>query len=138
LSNIFKGTRNVIAPKNPEAEETPDLKQIRPIVERLQKVMTEYLVPAKSMRLKIEGADILRVLDQAILFAEDPEVKAAFGERPEDYFLDGLYEELIQQPGAVFEKVPDPSGIEQYVPLSDAIWLACLKNLREIVRKGVR
>jgi hypothetical protein len=127
----------VIAPKNPEPGKTIDLKQIQPVVERLQKVIAEYLAPAKSMKLKIGGPDILRVLEQAIVFAENPEARVAFGERPEDYFLDGLYEELIQQPGAIFEKVTDPEGKEQYVPLSDEVWLACLKNLRDSVKKGV-
>lgn len=126
----------MIAPKNPEPEKTTDLKQILPVVERLQKLMTEYLAPAKSMGLKLKGEDILKVLDQAALLVEEPGSKAAFGETPEGYFLDGLYEEIIQQPGAIFEKVTDPDGREQYVPMPDAVWLACLNRLREIVRKG--
>lgn len=126
----------MIAPKNPEPEKTANVKQILPVVERLQKLMAEYLAPAKSMGLKLKGEDILKVLDQAVLRAEDPESKAAFGETPEGYFLDGLYEEIIQQPGAVFEKVADADGNEHYVPMTDAVWLACLGKLREIVRKG--
>jgi len=127
----------VIAPKKLETEGNLDAAQIQPVVERLQKMIAEYVGPAKSMHLKIQGKDILRVLDEAVLLVEEPERKAFFGERPEDYFLDGLYEELIQQPGAIFEKKFDEEGREYFAPLSGEIWLACLKKLREVISRGV-
>ena len=107
----------------------PDLAQIERVVEKVEDMMATYLEGGAKLGLELDTAQVLAVIDRAMEEAGgrgNPD----FGTDVSGYHMSGLYEELIQQPSNIFEHVTREDGEKVYVPLSPALWQACLVRLR--------
>jgi hypothetical protein len=119
------------AEETPE-DKMPDATQTAVLVLRISGVLDEYLGQAPRLKLKIGTPDILSVIDHALLEADGKALALPWPNTTEGFFLSGAFEELIQQPGSIFEEVTAPDGTSQHVPLSTAIWKMCLSKLRQV------
>ena len=113
-----------------ESTSPPSAKQLASIAGRLQKVLHDYEAQAKRLKLKLSSADILSVVDNAILEAEGKGDTIRWPETTLGFFLGGFYEELIQQPSNIFEEITDERGVQIYIPLKPEIWKLCLVKFR--------
>lgn len=104
-------------------------------VRRLTQICAEQLASAPRLGLQARTEHLLRVIDAAEAEAGGlpPPV---WGEDIEGYFLQGLYEELIQQPGNLFTGTRLVQGEEIPVPLSADNWRECLRVFRAAVLRG--
>ncbi len=115
----------------PDAKaETPGDGQLRVLVKRMEDFIAGYLLQAGKMGVAISSQMVLDLVDRAILKAEKVEGSIEYNKTVEGYFLEGMLEDLNSQPESIFEQVTTPEGETIYAPLSDTVWLACLKKLR--------
>ncbi len=115
-------------PQGNEAKETAV------IVDRLQQVVADYIRPAASMGLTLQGGDVAGVIRQLAERTERGEGVPPFAQTPEGYFLQGLYEELAQEQVAIFEKAVDAEGKESFRPISGTSWQLALDLLAARLR----
>ncbi|MFQ3671816.1 MAG: hypothetical protein SNJ84_10205 [Verrucomicrobiia bacterium] len=104
------------------------------VVERLQRLVGEYVRPAPSMGLSLEGGQVASVIRQLAERTARGEGVPEFAPTPEGYFLQGLYEELAQESMAIFERVPSGEGAGEFRPISAASWQLVLDELAARVR----
>lgn len=117
----------MVAPLTPAPQ--PPSGSIEVVVDKVEQALALYLQGAAPLGLELTPADILEVIDR---LAGHPEgaVAPEFGTDVRGFFMGGLFEELAQQPGQIYEKVADPEGGEAYAPLTPAVWKDCLARLR--------
>lgn len=122
--------------RNPGGNPSPsgELKEATVLVERLQVVVAEYLRPSHSMGLKVEGATVAELIRQLAQRTARGEGVPEFAPTPEGYFLQGLYEELAQERGGIFEKATDENGQDVFRPISAANWQLALDLLAARLR----
>lgn len=122
------------APLDADEEPAPPTPaELIPLVRRLDEVLGEYLTPSIGMGIEVTGEDILEVVDNAIEEAIQPGHEPFFGDKDQTrkVFLEGVYEELIQQPSNIFETIRRADGKEVYVPLKPKTWQATLLMFRK-------
>lgn len=121
-----------------QGQEKPDLKQIQTVVAKLQTVIADYLDSGKPLQITLSAFEVLSALEAAIQEADGRPSPWPDGADARTFFIHGLYDEIIQQPSNIFETRLFPDGSERYVPVSRAVWKACLEKLRDgIVEKGL-
>lgn len=111
-----------------------EIKEATVLVERLQVVVAEYLRPSHSMGLKVEGGEVAGIIRQLAERTARGEGVPEFAPTPEGYFLQGLYEELAQERGGIFEKGTDENGQEVFRPISADNWQMALDLLAAKLR----
>lgn len=104
-------------------------------VRRLTQICAEQLASAPRLGLQARTEHLLQVIDAAEAEAAGLP-PPAWGADVEGYFLQGLYEELIQQPGNLFTGTRLVQGEEVPVPLSVDNWRECLRVFRAAVLRG--
>lgn len=105
------------------------------VVRRLTEVCADTLATAPRLGLQPTPAHLLRIVDAALAEAADCPLPA-WGEDIEGYFLQGLYEELIQQPANLFTGTRLLHGEEVPVPISLENWIECLRVFRAAILRG--
>jgi Asp-tRNA(Asn)/Glu-tRNA(Gln) amidotransferase B subunit len=115
----------------PEAKTSgAEEEQLRVLVQRMEDFIADYLLQAEKMKIVISSQQVLDLVDRALLKAQKVEGAIPYAKTVEGYFLDGMLEDLNCQPESIFEQVTTPEGETIYGPLSDKVWIACLKKLR--------
>jgi hypothetical protein len=115
---------------DPAEGKTPEA-QLDVLVKRMEDFISTYLAQAEKMEIEIHSSQILDLVDRALLKVQKIESSLAYEKTVTGYFLEGMLEDLIQQPENIFEQVTTPEGESVYAPLSDAVWISCLKKLRQ-------
>lgn len=119
-------------------EAPPDLSQIKSVVQKLQVVIADYIEGGKAIPITLNPIEILSAIEAAIEEANGSPSPWPDGADARTFFVHGLYDEIIQQPSNIFETRLFPDGSERYVPVSKAVWKACLEKLRQgIVENGL-
>jgi hypothetical protein len=111
--------------------------QLSVLVERLENFISGYLLQAEKLKVTLSTQHMLDLVDRAILRAQKVEQELDFDKTVEGYFLEGMLEDLVCQQESIYEQVTTPEGESTYVPVSDAVWLECLKHLRIVLIKIV-
>lgn len=104
-------------------------------VRRLTQICADYLASAPRLGLQPTPAHLLRIVDAALAEATDGP-PPTWGEDVEGYFLQGLYEELIQQPANLFTGTRLLHGEEVPVPISRENWIECLRVFHAALLRG--
>ncbi len=104
-------------------------------VRRLTQVCADYLASAPRLGLQPTPAHLLRIVDAALAEVSDGP-PTTWGEDVEGYFLQGLYEELIQQPANLYTGTRLLNGQEVPVPISLENWFECLRVFRAAILRG--
>ena len=104
-------------------------------VRRLTQVCADYLATAPRLGLQPTPAHLLRIVDAARSEATDGP-RPAWDADIEGYFLQGLYEELIQQPANLYTGTRLLHGQEVPVPISKENWIECLDVFRAAILRG--
>lgn len=112
--------------QSPRAKKEP----LGVLVERLEDFISGYLLQAEKLNITLSTQDMLDLVDRTILRAQQVEQSLGFEKTVEGYFLEGMLEDLVCQQESIYEQVTTPEGENTYVPVSDAVWLECLKQLR--------
>ena len=107
------------------------------LVARLEELLIRYLESGKRSSLSLSQEQIFFVVDAAVEHASR-QIIPQFDETESGYFMSGLFEELIQQPQSIFEKVEDESGHHTWKPLSPEIWENCLRHFRQSLFEQVK
>ncbi|MDX6765935.1 MAG: hypothetical protein SFU85_04010 [Candidatus Methylacidiphilales bacterium] len=118
-----------MTPDLPASPGEPNLAQIERVVEKVEDVMATYLEGGEKLGLSLDTGQVLEVIDRALEEAEG-RGNTDFGSDVSGFHMSGLYEELIQQPSNIFEQITLEDGEKTFVPLSPALWKACLGRLR--------
>lgn len=117
---------------------SPEQEQIGVVVEKLEEFLAGYLEQAEKLKITISSQNVLDLVDRAILVAQKVEQKLDYEKTVEGYFLDGMLEDFVTHQESIYEQVTSSEGELAYVPLSDAIWLQCLKMLRAKLLKIIK
>ncbi|MDD5261816.1 MAG: hypothetical protein PHD76_08195 [Methylacidiphilales bacterium] len=125
----------MILPQESAPSGKPDLSQIQAIVLRLEDFLATTVEEGQRLGLTLSAPQILSVIDTALGRLQGNDSPKPVEETVEGYFLDGFTEALLQEHLGIYEKVKDPDGQEVYVPISDALWIECLRALHESVAK---
>lgn len=104
-------------------------------VRRLTALCAEHLATAPRLGLQASPDHLLRVIDAALSEAIDGPLPG-WGTDIEGYFLQGIYEELIQQPANLFTGTRLLHGEEVPVPISTENWIECLHVFRAAILRG--
>jgi hypothetical protein len=104
-------------------------------VRRLTALCAEHLATAPRLGLQASPDHLLRVVDAALAEATDGPLPG-WGGDIEGYFLQGIYEELIQQPANLFTGTRLLHGEEVPVPISTDNWIECLRVFRAAILRG--
>jgi hypothetical protein len=104
-------------------------------VRRLTEVCADYLATAPRLGLQPTPEHLLRIIEAATVEATAGP-PPAWGSDIEAYFLQGLYEELLQQPANLFTGTRPLRGEEIPVPISPENWLECLRVFRAAILRG--
>ena len=104
-------------------------------VRRLTEVCADYLASAPRLGLYPSSLQLLRCVDAALAEATDGPL-TVWREDVEGYFLQGLYEELIQQPANLYTGTRLLHGEEVPVPISRENWIECLRVLHAAILRG--
>ena len=104
-------------------------------VRRLTEVCADYLTTAPRLGLQPTPEHLLRVIEAAADEAVDGPLPV-WGDDVEAYFLQGLYEELLQQPANLFTGTRLLGGEEIPVPISPENWIECLRVFRAAILRG--
>lgn len=108
--------------------------EVAVLVERMQRIVVEYIRPASSMGLVIHEEQVVAVIRQLAERTARGEGVPEFASTPEGYFLQGLYEELSQESQGIFERVSDGKGGQIYRPISVHDWQTVLDALASKLR----
>lgn len=104
-------------------------------VRRLTEVCADYLATAPRLGLQPTPEHLLRIIEAATAETTTGP-QPAWGSDIEAYFLQGLYEELLQQPANLFTGTRLLQGEEVPVPISPENWLECLRVFRAAILRG--
>jgi len=107
------------------------------LIARLEDLLVRYLESGKRSRLSLSEDQIFFVLDAAVEHASR-QTTPTFDETESGYFMSGLFEELIQQPQSIFEKIEDENGHRGWKPLSPEVWEDCLRHFRQTLLEQVK
>jgi hypothetical protein len=105
-------------------------------VRRLTELCAEHLATAPRLGLQPAPEHLLRAVDAALAEATDGPLPDWRQDDIEGYFLQGLYEELIQQPANLFTGTRLLNGEEVPVPISRENWIECLRVFRASILRG--
>ncbi len=110
-----------------------DLREVDAIVRKLQVVMADYLESGRTLNIRLTAVEILSAIEAALAEARGTPTPWPDGADARTFFLHGLYDEIIQQPSNIFETRVFPDGSSRYVPVSKAVWKACLEKLQKSI-----
>lgn len=110
-----------------EAGNPADLRDIDSIVKHLDKDVGAYLQLGISSQLRLTSDQLLQVIEWAQMLNRD-EIVSPPEKTPEDFFMSGLLEEVVQIPSNVFEEVEFPDGKTRYMPIRPEVWAAGLER----------
>lgn len=120
-------------------EGTVDKSQISAVVKKLCVVIADYLESGEAIDITLSTMEIVSAIEAAIQEAIGHPSPWPDGADARTFFVHGLYDELLQQPSNIFETKLFPDGSSRYVPISRAVWKACLEMLRDqIVASGLK
>ncbi len=105
-------------------------------VRRLTEICADHLATAPRLGLVPTSDHLLRAIDAALAEAVDGPLPDWRPDELEGYFLQGLYEELIQQPANLYTGTRLLNGEEVPVPISVANWIECLRVFRASILRG--
>lgn len=105
-------------------------------VRRLTELCADHLATAPRLGLQPTPDHLLRAVDAALAEATDGPLPDWKQDDIEGYFLQGLYEELIQQPANLFTDTRLLHGEEVPVPISAATCIECLRVFRAAILRG--
>ncbi|MBB5038647.1 hypothetical protein [Prosthecobacter dejongeii] len=110
-----------------------DLAELKTVVGKMQVVIADYLESGKNLNITLQPIEILSAIDAALEEAQGRPSPWPDGADARTFFVHGLYDEIIQQPSNIFETRLFPDGSQRYIPISPALWKACLHRLRESI-----
>lgn len=122
-------------PAQPEGKK-PRPEEFTKLIARLEDLLVRYLESGKRSRLSLTPEQIFFVVDAAVDHSSR-QIVPKFEETESGYFMSGLFEELIQQPQSIFEKIEDEEGHPTWKPLSPEIWEDCLRQFRKTLFEQV-
>jgi hypothetical protein len=105
-------------------------------VRRLTEICADHLATAPRLGLVPTSDHLLRVIDAALAEASDGPLPDWQPNDLEGYFLQGLYDELIQQPANLYTSTRLLNGEEVPVPISRENWIECLRVFRAAIVRG--
>lgn len=105
-------------------------------VRRLTEICADHLATAPRLGLVPNPDHLLRTVDAALAEAADGPLPDWPQATVEGYFLQGLYEELIQQPANLYTGTRLLNGEEVPVPVSRENWIDCLRVFRAAIVRG--
>jgi hypothetical protein len=105
-------------------------------VRRLTEICAEHLATGPRLGLHPTQEHLLRAVDAALAEATDGPLPGWQQNDLEGYFLQGLYDELIQQPANLFTGTRLFQGEEVPVPISRENWVECLRVFRAAILRG--
>lgn len=104
-------------------------------VRRLTQVCAETLATGPRLGLHPTPSHLLRIVDAALAESTDGPLPD-WGTDIEGYFLQSLYEELIQQPANLYTGTRLLHGQEVPIPISTENWIECLNVFRAAILRG--
>jgi hypothetical protein len=104
--------------------------QMASVLRRLRVILGDAIEEGKRLGVELTPSKAARVCDELIREAEEPGYRPDFGSSVEGFFLDGVFDQLVQEPSNIFDQVQATDGREYYVPLTPEQWIACLGRLR--------
>lgn len=108
--------------------------QLDGLADRLEDLITEYCRHGVRIGVSLSSTRILEILDR-VLTAAGGEVHPSLTEgSAEDFFAEGLYEELIDQPANIFDPVKYSDGNTYWVPISGEVWRDSVSRLRSRIQ----
>ena len=105
-------------------------------VRRLTEICADHLATAPRLGLQPTPDLLLRAVHAALTEAIDGPLPDWKQDDIEGYFLQGLYEELIQQPANLFTGTRLLHGEEVPVPISAVNWIECLRVFHAAILRG--
>jgi len=125
----------MISPAQPNPSSNPTPAELQLIVARLQDFLATYLKEGRHLGIQMSPKQLLAVVDQALLQMETGQRSGPADQTAEAFFWDGCCEALLQEQQGLYEKTKDAEGHENYAPVGDAVWIVCLKALRDATVK---
>ncbi len=113
-----------------------DLAELKTVVGKMQVVIADYLESGKNLHISLQPVEILSAIDAALEEAQGRPSPWPDGADARTFFVHGLYDEIIQQPSNIFETRLFPDGSQRYIPISPALWKACLQKLRDSITQA--
>lgn len=113
-----------------------DLAELKTVVGKMQVVIADYLESGKNLHISLQPVEILSAIDAALEEAQGRPSPWPDGADARTFFVHGLYDEIIQQPSNIFETRLFPDGSQRYIPISPALWKACLQKLRDSISQA--
>ena len=104
--------------------------QISGILQRLRARLGEASREAEGLGLAFDGPLVHEVLDHLLTETRQPGHTPFNDGSARAWFVDGLFADLIQYPGNIFEVVTAVDGTQNYLPLTPEAWAVCLTKLR--------
>jgi len=128
----------MVRPKDPSQPEgkKPRPEEYAKLIVRLEDLLVRYLESGKRSRLTLTPEQIFFVVDAAVDHSSR-QIVPKFDETESGFFMSGLFEELIQQPQSIFEKIEDEEGHPTWKPLAPEIWEDCLRQFRKTLLEQV-
>lgn len=129
---MSEGSESSLPPPEPLTAE-----DAAPVLRRLETIIEGYLSGAPKVGVRISPAQVLLVVDQAILQAEGRVERAGFDDSIEGWFLSGLFDELVDQQYQIFDTVVE-RGQTRHVPIRAETWAVCLRMFRSALLRDLK
>jgi hypothetical protein len=115
----------------------PSFQHLDVLVQRAEALIADYVQEARQSGVRLRATDIVDLIEDAARAAREPsEPEPEFAPTVEGAYLQGLYEELIQQPSSIYEQKTLESGSAVWATLDAPLWLEVLRRLKATLQRA--
>ena len=128
----MSGQNHALARAGNPSPNAQQRREIHGIVRRLEAIVVNHLEGARRVGNPLRLDQVIAIIDALQAEAQGRARPARFSDGEVTFYLmDGLYEELLEEPSNIFSATPLAGGGTRFEPLQRDFWLACLASLRE-------
>lgn len=102
----------------------------RGIIARIRRGLAEALAQTPRLSLPVDDHLVPDILDALIAEAAAPGPRPPNDGSVRAWFIASAFDDLVQLPSNIFDRVTAADGTEHYLPIPAAVWLECLHELR--------
>jgi hypothetical protein len=106
--------------------------QRKGILAQINKSIEETLAQALRLNLPIDEMLVTAILDHAIQEVQQPGYRPLNDGSVRAYLIESAFEDLIQIPSNLFDRVTAADGTENYIPITPETWRECLLERRSV------
>ena len=113
-----------------KAPEPATRQQLKGIVHKIEEQLAQAMVEARSLGVLVDGPFVAELLDHLLLEAVQPGYQPKNDGSVRSFLMEGTFQELVQLPSNIFDRIAAVDGTEHYIPLTPETWISALEQVR--------